>query len=76
MEGTAKALASILLGTTVQLDQSAQWNDHPYKYEATSSLGDDFDLVTGSETSHLEDDVCWINARAKICFRLPQSYSL
>ena len=29
MEGTAKALATILLGTTVQLDQSAHWNDHP-----------------------------------------------
>ena len=54
---------------------SAQWNDHPHKHEATSSLGDDFDLVIGSETSHLEDDVCWINTRAKICFRLPQSHS-
>lgn len=74
MEGIAKALATILLGTTVQLDQSAQWNDHPYKYKATSSLGDDFDLVIGSETSHLEDDVCWINTRAKICFRLSQSH--
>jgi hypothetical protein len=54
---------------------SADWNDHPLKTEATTSLGDDFRLVIGEETSHLEDDVCWLNDRAKICFQLPISHS-
>jgi len=54
---------------------SAQWNDHPAKTEATTSLGDDFDLVMGGGSSHLEDDVCWVHDQAKICFRLPISHS-
>ena len=55
---------------------SAQWNDHPHNYEATSSLGDDFDLIIGTEASHLADDLYWSNSRPKNFFKLSQSYSL
>jgi hypothetical protein len=54
---------------------SVRWNDHPKKTEATTSLGDDFDLVIGDASSHLDNDVCWKNDRALVCFRLPTAHS-
>mgnify|MGYP003565069520 FL=1 len=54
---------------------SVRWNDHPLKTEATTSLGDDFDLVRGEESSPLDNDICWKNQRALVCFRLPIAHS-